>query len=210
MTAERGQADQAYTHFRRAIAYAREAGDLAEETFSLFDIGLACVHGGRMEEALGHALAALEPLRAARLTVTEAYVLNLIAWCRRALGDHEQALQAAEKALAIATERGDESVQGHILDTLGMIRHHRGEHDEAVAHYRRALASCGALGHRYDEAEILLHLGDTLQAAGRPGQAADTWRRSLAVLVELGHPAADDVRARLRDHDPAPPALFPE
>ncbi|MEV0308056.1 ATP-binding protein [Nonomuraea fuscirosea] len=213
VTAERGESDQAYTHFRRALAYAREAGDLAEEAFSLFDIGLACVHGGRMEEALGHARAALEPLRAARLTATEAYVLNLIAWCRCALGDHERALQAGEKAMAIATERGDESVRGHILDTLGMIRHHRGEHDDAIAHFRRALASCGALGHRYDEAEILLHLGDTLQAAGRTGQAAHTWRRSLAILVELGHPAADDVRARLPDHDlsPATPEpAFPE
>ncbi|MEV4019643.1 tetratricopeptide repeat protein [Nonomuraea angiospora] len=202
--AERGDLEQAYALFRRGVALAREAGDLAEEGFSLFDIALACVHGGRMEEALRHAQAALDPLRGARLTATEAYVLNLIGWCRCALGDYRRALEAGEKALAIATELGDKSNQGHILDTLGKIHHHRGDLQDAIAHYRRALTSCRDLGHRYDEAEILLHLGDSLHAAGRPTQAVDSWRLSLAILDELGHRTADELRARLRDHDPSP------
>ncbi|MFI7231212.1 ATP-binding protein [Nonomuraea angiospora] len=201
--AERGDLEQAYALFRRGVALAREAGDLAEEGLSHFDIALACVHGGRMEEALRHAQAALDPLRRARLTATEAYVLNLIGWCRCALGDYEGALQAGEKALAIATELGDKSGQGHILDTLGKIHHHRGDLQDAIAHHRRALTSCRDLGHRYDEAEILLHLGDSLHAAGRPTQAVDSWRLSLAILDELGHRTADELRARLNSHDPS-------
>ncbi|MET7335787.1 tetratricopeptide repeat protein [Nonomuraea sp. NPDC005650] len=204
VAAERGDLEQAYSHFRQAAAFAREAGDLTEEGFALFDIALACAQAGRMEEALRHARAALDVVRSARLAATEAYVLNLISWCRCALGDYGRALESGEKALAIATELGDKSGQGHTLDTLGNIHHHRGDVEDAIAHYRRALTSCRDLGHRYDEAEILLRLGDSLHAAGRPTEAVHSWHLSLTILDELGHQSADELRARLRDHGPAP------
>lgn len=200
LSAERDGLDQARIHFRHVMALAREAGDLAEEGFALFDMALACLKKDLPEEALRYAEAALTPLGTVGLAATEARVLNVISWCWCLVGDYEQGLRVGGKALAMADELGDRSGQGIILDTVGYIHHQRGAHDTAIAHYRRALALCRELGHRHAEGEILLHLGDARHATGDHTQAERSWRLSLAILQALKHPAADQARARLRDH----------
>lgn len=200
LSAQRDGLDRARARFRQVVALAREAGDLAEEGFALFDMALACLAQDLVEDAVAYAEAALVPLGAAGLAATEARVLNVISWCRGLTGDHDEGLRVGEKALAMAGELGDRAGQGIILDTLGFVHHRRGAYGTAIAHYRHALALCRALGNRRAEGEILLRLGDARHATGNLAKAERSWRGALAVLWSLRHPSAGEALARLRDH----------
>lgn len=115
-------------------------------------------------------------------------------WCHALLGDHRQAIQVCEQALAPLQETRDRTGQTNTWDSLGYAHYHLRQYDQAVTCYRHAIDLLHDLGSRYDEAEALSRLGETHHAAGQLRDARTSWRQALTILDELGHPDADHVR----------------
>ena len=67
---------------------------------------------------------------------------------------------------------------------------------------RKAVSLFGEFGDRHGQAQALAHLSAAQLAAGQPELARDSWQRAVAIPDDLRHPAAEQVRAQLRNLDP--------
>jgi DNA-binding SARP family transcriptional activator len=149
--------------------------------------------------ALEHAQKALELFQSAGNLAGQGVALNAVGWALVLNGEYQQAVGCCEQALSLLRAAGNRYVTAATLDTLGYAHHHLGQHPEAVGYLQRALDMRGELGDRWGQAETLNHLGEAYHAMGDLDKARDAWQRAVAILDDLGHPAADEVRARLRD-----------
>jgi tetratricopeptide (TPR) repeat protein len=124
--------------------------------------------------------------------------INAVGWCSSLLGDHQQALDPCEQALALYRDLGDQMGEAGALDSLGHAHQHLGCHRQAIECYRQALDSFRTIGHRYKEADTLTRLGDTHHAAGDLDAARDAWEQAQAIFEDLQHPDAEQIRHKLK------------
>ncbi|MEU4806522.1 tetratricopeptide repeat protein [Actinosynnema sp. NPDC023587] len=85
--------------------------------------------------------------------IGRAIALNQVGWYQAKTGDHEQAREHCEAALALHRKHDNRDGEANTLHSLGYVHHHTGRYGEAAEHYREAI-------NRYRE------LGDTYEIAG--------------------------------------------
>ncbi|MBN1890476.1 MAG: GAF domain-containing protein [Thermoflexales bacterium] len=140
--------------------------------------------------------------RQAQATIRQAALANL-------LGQHAEALQAAEAALALAGTAGDRKLEADSLTALGEASYRLGNHERTVECHERALDLYRERGDRAGEANSLHLLGRVAYRAGQLAQVQDYYTQALAiyrnlrdregeatVLNALGVAAADRAQAR--------------
>ena len=198
-----GSHQDARHHYGQALALHRQLGDQAGEGRAHICLGLISMEQGEYRESLAHSEAALALYRSAGFQPGQARALNNIGWCYAQLGDYQQALARCRQAIALAQEIGDQHGQAITWDSLGYAHHHLGQYPQAVACYQRALAILQEEGDRFRQTNILSHLGDTHHAHGERRAARQAWQQALAILDDLRHPEAEQVRAKLRQAQPA-------
>jgi DNA-binding SARP family transcriptional activator/tetratricopeptide (TPR) repeat protein len=196
-----GRYGDALTHLRRALELSTQAGDPSGAALAHLNLTEAWTRQDHHAQALHHAQQAHDLFRAAGNRNRQANALNAIGWCHAQLGHYEHALASCEQALTLHEELGDQRGQAETWDSVGYAHHRLGHHAEAVRCYQRALDLYRFLGNRYYQADTLTHLGDTHHAAGDSDAAAAAWHHALAILDDLGHPAAEQLRARIRQAD---------
>lgn len=69
----------------------------------------------------------------------EAYVLNRVGLINSSLGDHQRALEALKRSLALCRERGNRDRQAEVLHNIGTVYESLGDIRQAVENYSQAL-----------------------------------------------------------------------
>ncbi|MBL7253198.1 AfsR/SARP family transcriptional regulator [Paractinoplanes lichenicola] len=185
------RAAEADRHYGLSLEVYERAGDTRGQSQVHHEMAILRERQGRMREALTHAERALELSDHSSVNT-----LNTIGFYRAQLGDFAGALEACERALALA-EESDEDIRAAIWDSLGFIRHGMGEHDAAIECYATALELYRRVGDLYWVADTLVHLGDVHRDRGHEALATAAWREALGLYEELGHANAAEVRTRL-------------
>lgn len=209
--AQRGQADSAIEHLRRALALDPR---LAEARNNLANLLAA---RGEAEEAVGHYRAALdirpenpEALRnlglvlqsldrhdeavphlerAVRLCRNDAEGWNALGISLRAIGRTEEAAEAYRRTVTLAPH----AAEAH--NNLGNALEDLGRRTEAEAHLRRAIAL------RPDYAEAHGNLGIVLQGLERLDEAKRCYDHALALRPELNRLRGNRAWITLLDGD---------
>jgi tetratricopeptide (TPR) repeat protein len=109
-------------------------------------------------------------------------------------GDSADALKAANAALAIAEQRGDDVEAAEVLNTIGMIQANVGDYAASEQAHRRVLAGrAAAFGAGHPKvADSLDNLGVVLHHTGRYAEARDLYERGLELrIAALGNDHRD-------------------
>jgi tetratricopeptide (TPR) repeat protein len=197
-----GRPEEGHRHFGHALKLYEVLGDAVGQAHTHRGLGWACDQLGRVREALDHNDRALALYRRAGHLPGQAMALNNLGWMRAALGDHREALAYCEEAVALNQRIGDRHAEAGAWDSVGYAHHRLGAYAEAARCFARALELERAFGDRWGEVEILNHLGDTRLAAGDVRAAREVRRQAVDIAVEFGHPAAEDLRAKLKELEP--------
>jgi DNA-binding SARP family transcriptional activator/tetratricopeptide (TPR) repeat protein/DNA-binding XRE family transcriptional regulator len=197
-----GAYQDAEAHHGQALESYRRLGDQTGMGRAHLGLGSVIEHQSRHRDAIVHFERALALFRSTGDQNLLATALNNIGWCHTELGNYTQALDYCQQALALHQKVGDPFSQAADWDSLGYTRQLLGQHTEALACYQQALALTRALADRPNQAQVLVHLGDAHDAVGEPGAARAAWQQALDILDDLRHPAAEQVRAKLRETQP--------
>jgi DNA-binding SARP family transcriptional activator/tetratricopeptide (TPR) repeat protein len=206
----RGDTAEALTLFRRGVAVAERAEDLAGLCWLHCRIGQALRVAERMDEALAH-------LRQARTTAAHAGERSALATSlaevgaiHRELGDCSAALAYCEEALAIAETVPDLTAAALICVTLSTIGWERRWFDKAVTYSRRGVELLRGTQDLVTQARVAVAHGDALYHSGESHEAMLMWQQAADLYDRAGYRV---LAVRLRNnmdsrriHGTAPPA----
>ncbi|MFJ8745294.1 ATP-binding protein [Embleya sp. NPDC127516] len=117
-------------------------------------------------------------------------------------GRLDRALEHAEAARAELARVGDEYNAARARALIGRALSASARHDQAEAHLAAALDVLRDHNARVEVAHVLTALGETAALQGRPEHARQLYTEALDLYDAARAPAAEDVRARLRDLGP--------
>ena len=159
---------------------ARAIGDRGAQAWMLNNLGMAygVQHRPECVEFLEQAL---ELYRAVGDLRGQARVEYNVANAWFDLGRYAEALEAAQRSVAIQQEIGNRYVEGLALGTVGCAYRELGQFGDAVAHFRQALAIFRDLGDLDSEADSLSDLGDTYLGMHQVDEAIACLQDSLAI-----------------------------
>jgi DNA-binding SARP family transcriptional activator len=159
---------------------ARALGDQRAQAWMLNNLGIA--YGVQhMPECVECLEQALHFYRAAGDLRGQARVEYNVANALFDLGRFAEALEAAQRSVAIQRQIGNRYVEGLALGTVGCAYRELGRFDDAVAHFQQALAIFRDLGDLDSEADSLSDLGDTYLGMHQVDEAIACLRESLAI-----------------------------
>jgi DNA-binding SARP family transcriptional activator len=163
---------------------ARAIGDRGAQAWMLNNLGMAygVQHRPECVEFLEQAL---ELYRAVGDLRGQARVEYNVANAWFDLGRYAEALEAAQRSVAIQQEIGNRYVEGLALGTVGCAYRELGQFGDAVAHFQRALAIFRDLGDLDSEADSLSDLGDTYLGMHQVDEAIACLQDSLAIRLSI-------------------------
>ena len=186
-----GEPDRAEKMFEQAVGAARDLGDPWAVARTLLMAGWVPYwrrdHEGareRFEEAL--AIARDNPQED---WWAEARALNSLVSVVAPVGDAREALELAERALAIGRERGDPFTVAGSQENLGMALRRMWRLDEALAAADEAVRIYRDLGARWETASALGDRGTIRRLSGSLEAAEADLREALEICLELGERA---------------------
>jgi predicted ATPase/DNA-binding XRE family transcriptional regulator len=115
-----------------------------------------------------------------------ARALEGLALLTNALGEHREAVQAAEQSLSIYLELGNRRGQGDALMAQGYAMLWQGEEDQGISRLREALARYREAGDPWNIARALWRLGRQLADFGGEAAGQAMLEESAAILEGLG------------------------
>lgn len=113
--------------------------------------------------------------------------LNELSECLRCLGQYDEAIIWAQKALKLANETSDLLGQGYALSNLGCIHKRRGELDHAEELFLQSLAIGRNLNNLQQVATALANLGELYRQRGKLTQAEKWCQQSLLLREQIGN-----------------------
>ncbi|GIG68794.1 AfsR/SARP family transcriptional regulator [Phytomonospora endophytica] len=188
------RADEALPH----LAVAREAARLmADRHTEAILLGLTDgAHSllDRHAEALDAYARSVELARECGLEQTEGATLNAMGHLLRQVGDLPAALDAQQRAQAIAERLGSPHGQALTSSSVAGIHMELGNYREAAEHYGHAIVMNREAGQEEAlvAADYAWGLAEALYAMGRVGEALASWGVSLDVLHRFGAITADE------------------
>lgn len=186
-----GRAAEGLALFDTVAAAVKEAGDDGIEAEFCAAFGYALHAGGRFAEAAVWFARSADIAEQLGETQTQAVVLGNLAACLGHLGQHERALVAAQRALAVQARLGEIRGEPYAVNllNLGMFCLAAGRYSEGLAAYRQALELSRESGADSLAATMETHLANTYLALGQPARARQ-------VLTPLQPDAPDQPRTR--------------
>ena len=162
------------------LASARAIGDQQAQAWMLNNLGMA--YGDQqMPKCVECFEQALQLYHAAGDLRGEARVGYNLANAQFDVGRFAEALDAAERSVAIQRRLGNRYVEGLALGTMGCAYRELARYDEAVACFQQALAIFRSLSDLYSEADSLSDLGDTYLGMHQVDDAIACLEESLAI-----------------------------
>jgi DNA-binding SARP family transcriptional activator/tetratricopeptide (TPR) repeat protein len=109
--------------------------------------------------------------------------LGVIHW---RVGQPKEALDSYQRALDVAREQGDRTIEIRALNNIGLVDEHLGRYDEALDRFQRAARVADEIGDRPGQARALDNLGNVSEYLGQYPQALEHKRKALAIAREIG------------------------
>lgn len=191
------QYNESRHYLERVLAIQRELGAREGEARAQYNLALAAHNLDDYAGAYEHGMRALEIVRELGMGAFEASVLRALGDICTSMGDHEQALELADAALAIPGPDGRPVDTRFTQHTRGLALLGLGRLAEGIACISDSVEMFFTMGEHYEAADVLSQLGTIHLRQGDGALARECWVRSVRLLTELGHPDADDVRAKL-------------
>ncbi|WP_177320860.1 tetratricopeptide repeat protein [Lentzea waywayandensis] len=188
---------------RRSLALAEHADDRGGQAHTHYVFTWVWQRLGDDQQALAHALQALQLFEAIDDPVGKAVALNATGWHHARLGNYDQALGSCEQALTLARQHDNGDCEADALKSLGFIAHHTGRNADAVGSYRTELQIRQDIGDMYEEANALDHLAQAHALLSHHRDATHLWRRagllpSRSVTSPLRHARSTRSRRLVR------------
>ncbi len=196
-----GRYQQAARHLRQSLAIARKFDDRYVECTAVTNLGTVRMRQGDLHQAAGCLDQALALCRETSDRYQQADALTRIGDVRLRQGRLEEARDRIEEGLALYQEIGDRSGQADALNSLGEALLTAGQPDAARTHHAAAGDIASEIGDEYQRARAHDGVARAHHALASPDQARDHWATALALYTDLGTPEADQVRARLANHE---------
>jgi tetratricopeptide (TPR) repeat protein/transcriptional regulator with XRE-family HTH domain len=169
--------DEAIDRARDAADFARRADWPAGAASAEGNLAVACYYRGRMREGLEHAFAALHAFRAIGEDRAECTNLHYLGLFHYLLGELDTGIDYLQRALKIATEKGNAPVAAVLLTHMTENQIHRGRLDLAAEHLEQA-AELERAAVSVDKTNDLLRTTARLRLAqGRIGEALELAER---------------------------------
>jgi class 3 adenylate cyclase/tetratricopeptide (TPR) repeat protein len=127
-----GQWTDAQGAYREAIRLAEAAGDLAIVAQSQRDLGVLCTYRRAYVDAVGWLTKAGAEFERLEDLPGVASTLDRLSFAHFQQGRYTEALETAERHLAIATALGDQSGRSVALEVMGVVHGHTSNHRMAV------------------------------------------------------------------------------
>lgn len=176
-----GNPPEAARHYAEALRIGQALSDLGLQADSH-------LRAGMVHEAQGLAPEAKEAFNAAAAAYGEAgrpigagIALNYLSLLEWQLGEEEEALRKAERALEIFRREGYRKGQLDALNNLAILRRRRGEPQLALNAYQQAEGLADAIGVPADQAKLWGTYAVLLMEQGRLPDAAERLSRALEV-----------------------------
>ncbi|PRX50932.1 DNA-binding SARP family transcriptional activator [Prauserella shujinwangii] len=170
---------------RRSRRLFHACGDERGEATALAGLATAFRLTGRFDDALGHAVAALD-LLAGRDRPVEAQIRNGVGMIRLAQGRDDEAGAWFTEALRLARETGDRHREAAVLRDRSGLHVRRGDATAALADLHRALAAFEGMHDERCVAFTLLALGEVYADTGDGSRAAASVERAMTVFRKAG------------------------
>jgi tetratricopeptide (TPR) repeat protein len=162
-----------------------ESMGLAEEALKCrFLVGLALRETGEVDRAVSVFLDICRQAEDQRNVRLVAQATNTLAQFYRVLGNLDEAMVYAKKALPLLKQLDNRVGLVKLRWGVGSILREQGKVGEAVAAYREALEEARAVGMRGDVAALHLVMADVMLDAGQDRQAEWEVRAALPIIDE--------------------------
>lgn len=184
-SADRGRTDEARERVDRALALAHAAGNSRLRGQAL--LSLSHLHNltGHYAEAAAASTEARALLGEKDAEEDDRYLSNLVVIYQNT-GEHEKALQFAQRDVDAARERGDRPRESRALGNLGLAYHVLGRYEEAMTYQQRSLELARANGNKRAEAAALCNSGVSAMELRRFAEAEASFQQAVALARELG------------------------
>ena len=182
--------DTAHAYYWKALAYYREADDLAGQGRLLTNIGALLAGQGRQREGAAVLKQALEVMEATEDPVLDVPLVNLAkALCF--LDELTSARTFAEQALALRIKAGNRGGASGALEVLALVEYKLGHPVQALELLERSLAIRSELKDRRGVAEATFAMSTICDALDRHEHAEELRDRAVAIFREIGDPQAE-------------------
>ncbi|MGW6936042.1 ATP-binding protein [Lentzea sp. NPDC054927] len=196
-----GDWDEAERVLIRALELAEEADDRRQQAHS--QEALSWLYSERLmhEEALVHAVKALQLHPEENSAAWRGYALNMAGRCFAAMNELDEALPLTLEALKLhrGLAEGDKTGEAEALNTLSFIKLKQGSYDQSLESAENALLLHKRLGNRPGQAEALERIGDVHLAMNERDDARTAWEQALVILEHLQRANLADVWRKLAD-----------
>ena len=189
-----GYYTEALEYFEKALAIAREIGDIYNKGSYLGAIG-------QVHKSLGHFPMALEYLEKALAIAkeigdrdNEGAWSGTIGQVHISLGGFPMALEYLEDGLAIARRIGDRYNEGVWLGTIGQAHQRLGNYSKALEYLEKSLAIAREIGDRFNEGAWCGTIGQVHQSSGDYPMALKYLEHALAIAREIGNRFGEGAR----------------
>jgi tetratricopeptide (TPR) repeat protein len=185
---------------KKLLADARLSGDCLKQASPLIDLGVICLRGGKVPQAvelLQRALAIAQKF-GDQVLISDAQT-NLAA-ALLASGQAEKAREFLEAELVRAREGADRFYEKTVLGHLAAVHAKLDEREQAIQLYESALSIARQLSDQSHEAELCWFLAIQNAEWGRREQALANGKAAIELWKQLGNPHADEYSKSLEKY----------
>ena len=178
--------------YSRAIALARRAVELADESDRAISSALTRERLGRYLWVAGDSEAAMKMTQEAveRLPEDEPTPESALVLASHAqvlmLRGHPTARELCERAVALARQLGVRRVEGHALNSLGTTMSFTGERRQGQEHLREGMRIARELEHWDDLGRSYVNLSDSIDQDGRTAEAVELALEGARMAAAVG------------------------
>lgn len=193
---DRGDRDQAATHFRTALDIFRDLDDGHGTATTRAHLAWVSHHRGHHHTALNDFSAALTFYRGHGSRRNEAITLRGISLVETALQRYADASDHALAAIELFDELSLELDAAMAVNTLAWAGYRAGRHQAAAHHYSEAFSRAQRCGSSYEASRAVTGLGNVHAALGERAAAEREWRRARRLHPRLVSSDVDEIRVR--------------
>ncbi len=183
-----GQLDEAMDLWQRSLVLARDIGDRAGESRTLFNIGIVYLARGEPDKALGYFNDSLDISREIGHHRAVARAYNGIGEVNYLRGQYQEALAHCKQALEYHQGIGDRREEAIVLVSIGRVHLAQGVLERALTHFQDSLKIAREIGDVYGEGVALHYIARAHEEVGRASEAELAEQQAAAIFERLGVP----------------------
>lgn len=181
-----GEFDKAADALHVCYEIDSKGGDYDQLSSTLNNIASIFVAAGKPQEAEKYILEAIAANSLTQNMARRAVLFGTASEMYRGMGDEEQSLSYARRALEIERERGDSAKIGVRLSQVANAELGLSRIDDAQRSLEEAMPLLEAAGNKHSLGICMNQMGDILASKGKDSEAAEYYREAAALFFSQG------------------------